>query len=768
MITYLNNSNAQQYHILFDKAAALLKRIKPNSLTDALREYSDNNTATTDELWNEFSISSLNEYFAYLEDILKAARAEATTNDTFDEDAERFYVRLPLDEDVFAINADTREITIPANFASNGVGVQGDEMCEVVYFTIDRFFDMQDLASDNIHIAIQWELTRNGEQLKGFSRNFGKDIESVPGKIIFGWPISHELTETSGSIRFAIRFYSIDADNSSFNYSLTTLPATVRINSSLDHDVIANALEEINHGQVITKRIKNAGIYNPSMPTPKAPIITIPLHVMDPETEAKIVDIPASGQIKLGICARPSDVGVIGYNWKKYKYIPETGKYDVNAVELTNNINIEPIEVTDKLNPDNQYYTISTEGDDTIYSLLDVKTQLVADSNGEYPYLYENEEEDEETGSPKSVVNSTPSDYPLGYLTVNNSYLPHVYQKMSTAIVDSTGIYTVDISAKALVNTTTTGMKDTNGIKIPGPLSPVVEVPADIATGEGQDRMAHVIVDSTPYSLAPKAVAGELGKDESQVGAEPVVNVERGWQYNNGESWVTVTAIEDKVEIDGENIIIKDLINTETVKGDFYREVATSTRNGVSTTAYSAPYRVTHSPEKPHLNTREYNTTTKKFEWTERDYQTTNLGVKNMGSNALLSLGVTPRNLKTDGLSYIWVKANRSDEEILQGQYPIDLPPYEAQQTLINKINTALGIVDSADDGEGNIIERPKDDIIEELNKMGEVELDESDTVTPRYQTEYQTKENGVYYCVVINELNNNIAVNVSPFFVVS
>ena len=148
MITYLDNSNAKQYHILFDKATTLLKSKKPDSLTEALRSISTNQDATPDELWSDCTISSLNEYFAYLEDILKAAHQDSN------EDAERFYVRLPLDEEVFAINADTREITIPRSFENAGVGVQGDELAEVVYFTIDRFFDSVDLASDNIHIAI--------------------------------------------------------------------------------------------------------------------------------------------------------------------------------------------------------------------------------------------------------------------------------------------------------------------------------------------------------------------------------------------------------------------------------------------------------------------------------------------------------------------------------------------------------------------------------------------------------------------------------------
>lgn len=501
------------------------------------------------------------------------------------------------------------------------------------------------------------------------------------------------------------------------------------------------------------------------MPTPKPPTTSIPLYVMEPATDAKIVDIPGNGQIKLGISARPTDVGVIGYNWKKYKYIPETGQYDVNAIELTSNIKIEPKEIIGQLNPDDWYYTIEGEGDNIVYSRIDVLRELQPDSNDEYHYLYEHDVDDGEGNITTEYVNTAgENDTAVGYLTIHNSFIPHLYQKISTAIVNETGIYTVDISAKALVNTTTAGMKQENGIIVPGPLSPVVTVPSEIKTGEGDTEVAHVIVDDTPYVLAPRAVAGEIGKDASLVGDVTGVDVVTMWQQYNGESWVPVTAIEDKVAIDGNNIVISDLINTETVIGDQYREAATSTRNGVSTTTYSAPYRVTHSPEKPRLNIREYNRSTDRYEWVERDYSMPNLGIKNMGANALLSVGVTAQNLKTDNLSYIWVKAIRTNEEDSHGIYEVDLPNDEEHQRLIDRINNSLGIID---DDEGNVSSRSKDDIIKELSKIAEVELDEGDTVTPRYQTEFQTEESGVYYCVVINELNNNIAVNVSPFFIV-
>ena len=57
------------------------------------------------------------------------------------------YFLMPLDEPMFEIDANTRKITVPQHFAKNGVGVHGDHMAEILYFSIDRYFDYQDLYS---------------------------------------------------------------------------------------------------------------------------------------------------------------------------------------------------------------------------------------------------------------------------------------------------------------------------------------------------------------------------------------------------------------------------------------------------------------------------------------------------------------------------------------------------------------------------------------------------------------------------------------------
>lgn len=82
-------------------------------------------------------ITTLEEYFSWIRNL-------GTIN--------KKYTVLPLDEDHFEINANTRAINIPASFKKNGVAVQGDDLAEVLYFKIDRYFDYMDLDKCDIYI----------------------------------------------------------------------------------------------------------------------------------------------------------------------------------------------------------------------------------------------------------------------------------------------------------------------------------------------------------------------------------------------------------------------------------------------------------------------------------------------------------------------------------------------------------------------------------------------------------------------------------------
>ena len=148
MITYIDKSQAENYSTLVEAAGII--------------------GVDVDKLDTETYIANLD----------KLANA---TNGTK-------YVRLPIDEDVFEVDANARTITVPKNsFAKNGVGVVGDELAEIIYFRMARFFDIADLASNDMQIYIQWE---NAEGKQGVSLAYAKDMFSDPEKVYFGWALS--------------------------------------------------------------------------------------------------------------------------------------------------------------------------------------------------------------------------------------------------------------------------------------------------------------------------------------------------------------------------------------------------------------------------------------------------------------------------------------------------------------------------------------------------------------------------------------------------
>lgn len=208
-------------------------------------------------------ITTLEEYFCYIADLHMI---------------DKKFTILPLEdeENFFEIDANTRKITIPEVFAKNGVSVQGDEIAEILYFKIDRYFDMDDLGEKDCYIEWNLPADANGVRKSGVSVPYLMNTEVCPGYVVVGWPIRSELTEIPGSLEFAVRFYTIDEDGTYANrivYSFSTMPATVEIKSSLNLD-----LEKINldgsaltSDDLINSRIENSTPKDDTTPDPDTP-----------------------------------------------------------------------------------------------------------------------------------------------------------------------------------------------------------------------------------------------------------------------------------------------------------------------------------------------------------------------------------------------------------------------------------------------------------------------------------------------------------------
>ena len=154
------------------------------------------------------------------------------------------YLRLPLDEPMFEIDANTRKIDVPNEFKSNGLSVQGDHLAETVYFVIDRYFDYMDL--NNTNVTINWKMGAE----TGKTKKFTMSTDVIPGSIVFGWPIDNIITQKSGTLTFAVEFNRKDnGEEGNVLYDFNTLPATVNIKDGLvvgditpvglDNDILA-------------------------------------------------------------------------------------------------------------------------------------------------------------------------------------------------------------------------------------------------------------------------------------------------------------------------------------------------------------------------------------------------------------------------------------------------------------------------------------------------------------------------------------------------
>ena len=141
------------------------------------------------------------------------------------------FAHLPSNEPRFIIDANSREINIPFEFSF--LGVIGDHKAETIYFEIDRYFDDEDLSTHTCVIQFVNKNPKTLECNEGLYPVTTMDINSIDGKIIFGWNIMNDVTQIAGDIHFSIRFYSIDSNNK-FTYNFNTLTANSIILDTLD------------------------------------------------------------------------------------------------------------------------------------------------------------------------------------------------------------------------------------------------------------------------------------------------------------------------------------------------------------------------------------------------------------------------------------------------------------------------------------------------------------------------------------------------------
>lgn len=218
MITKITPENTTKYKALFEKVSEILN-LEP-------------------------AISTLDEYFQHLNEIsLK----------------DPSLIILPLDEEKFFIDGNSRKITIPQAFTKNGVGVQGDHYAEYIYFEINRYFENIDFGSPSITAVVEFV---DANQQKHFTKAWIKYTDEKSSKVTIGWPITQDVTSKAGSIKFSVRLFELEGN--SYKRSFGTLIGQLVVNPSLDFaiskaeiDNIQGKLDADVEGEVLRRMINS-------------------------------------------------------------------------------------------------------------------------------------------------------------------------------------------------------------------------------------------------------------------------------------------------------------------------------------------------------------------------------------------------------------------------------------------------------------------------------------------------------------------------------
>lgn len=394
---YKNNENPTRPQDIFLEIESPISNL--TSFTEALKNYRTLYIKERDavEAFDPINgITTLEEYFSWMRELGAINRK---------------YTMLPLDEPYFEINANTRAITIPSEFKKNGIAVQGDDLAEVLYFKIDRYFDYMDL--NNCEIYIQWEVPKsaNNKSYKTISPAYIRDIESEPGKLIFGWAIHDAITEEAGALRFAVHFFEwadpekVKIENNQITpdsdptiaYSFNTLFATVNIQPSIKFNPETENFKIDDCGDRLIGRLENSEIVG-------GYAAAVPEFVKDIDNNVEYDLEATSGQYELLVQAFASDTGSISYTWKRQGLTKNNEINDSDITEVpSKNVFVEAV-ISDDMNKTYSYYVKTAAGYDLYTGSippslddqnLDIKlfvkqSQCLADNYGIYWAVAEN------------------------------------------------------------------------------------------------------------------------------------------------------------------------------------------------------------------------------------------------------------------------------------------------------------------------------------------------------------------------------------------
>lgn len=295
MIVTMNNNNSDKYLQLFTESYRYLKELD-KGYVDIDRD----------------RFASLAEYYSHMADFFDNQKYK--------------YVMLPLDEEPFNIDLNTRTINVPASF-NKCASVQSDQLAETIIFTVDRYFDYMDLA--NTEIYVQWTIPENKkdgiEEYNGATRVEMVDLDTLKNesKIRFAWPLNDTITAHPGVVKFSVRFFRVDDSSpNKLLYSLNTVDSSIIIKPALQKNLNEESkVEKPVSDESFKKAILNSifateGVTPPVMPEFFAPGSNISASTNIIEIgNIKVAGLDENDTVTLYVQAFVADAGEITYKW---------------------------------------------------------------------------------------------------------------------------------------------------------------------------------------------------------------------------------------------------------------------------------------------------------------------------------------------------------------------------------------------------------------------------------------------------------------------
>lgn len=618
-------------------------------------------------------------------------------------DKNPIFTVLPLDEPLFEIDADARTIKVPDEFKKNGISVQGDEMSEIIYFSVDRYYDTTDLFDPEIHIAIQWEGAPNGKNpgVMGVSMETLRDITTYKhqNKMIFGWALNSHITQRPGTIKFAVRFYKIVSGKIVFNMS--TLTQTANINPSLDYTINDNGEFDqkpfYNDRDILNTRLKDSEATEGLVDTPEAPYFLLNLPNNEEgdsaftddcwgtveEKDKWAPDLSKAENKKYYLVDLKENRGEgipNGYHFRTQASSNDAGKigYVWHKSPLENGVNTT---LTGEIN-----YVLT---DDENFS-------------NQHPYYLKKEAEEGE-GVPAFIpadITEDMFDTPIPAISIDGGYSKeNLYEKYNECDVTEAGYYKVEAQN---YNGLGYNKKDSNYIKIPGP--------GELKLSYDEDAKHLLLNDLGQASVTAQGTTGQKNdiicyswdddNDPSELLQEKEVKDETGSGTNNTFNLTTVPE-ESRLTYD----------NTVTVS-------VYARRNGVKTPTQEAKFRITDPAHKPNTSV------------------TNSMVSKRKNKSAQLEIIVNASNIATDKIVYTWKKVI-NDEALGESENGNPNPNLNDDEIVELPTGNATG----------EIITNPNNPDFNPKTDISKIKI-HCDVVDPV-----------IYYCEIKNVVNNSEAV---------